>query len=282
MVRTLTGILILMVGTAHGQVRFTPNKGQWPDHVHHRAEVRGGGIQLETSGWTCWQWQPHGNGPMSNGHRRSARQGILWNAELIGAQPRPEPEWQAGEVDPDRSNFYVSIDPDQWAEGVQSAGRIQADDLWEGVSMRWRSTGAGNAKFEFTVAPGADPHHIAWRYHGVQPIADEDGRLRLQHAKHDPSSGFSAHLEPPFAYQLRKDGHMTTVPCGYIVDGQEIRLSYGAFDPALPLVVDPEIVFASYIGATGDNWGTTACNGPDAALVAASIVFAPPALVYYR
>ena len=55
MVRTLTGILILMVGTAHGQVRFTPNKGQWPDHVHHCAEVRGGGIQLETDGWTCWQ-----------------------------------------------------------------------------------------------------------------------------------------------------------------------------------------------------------------------------------
>ena len=273
MVRFLMTLFLLSAGTLSAQVRFVPNEGQWPDHIHHRAEVVGGGVQLERAGWLCWQWAPETEAVLD--HHKGARRGIVWQAEWIDADPLAALNWVRSGFASDREHHYLSDDPDQWAEHIQPVSMLKTENVWPGIRLRWRGTRQGRAAFEFTVAPGADPNDIGWRYRGVRPAIGPDGELHLQHAQHDPDAGFMAELASPFAFQWREDGHIDEVPCRYILDGPEVRFEVGAYDGTRPLVIDPEITFSTYAGSTGDNFGTTASNGPGGALVGGAAAFAP-------
>ena len=49
----------------------------------------------------------------------------------------------------------------------------------------------------------------------------------------------------------------------YALEGNTVRFALGEHDPAYPVVIDPDIVFATYIGATQPNWGFTAAYDDD-------------------
>ena len=269
--RTLTFMFLLLAPALTAQVRFVPNEGQWPEHVQHRTEVVSGGIQIDSDGWTCWQWAPSS----TPDHHSGSKRGVLWQAKWLGAASSERSDWDKSETDPDALHFYLGDNPQQWAEHVQASRRIERRDLWEGIDLRWRGTRSGNAKFEFTVAPGVDPSAVGWTYAGVAPQINPDGSLNLVHPLHNEGTDFYAQLAPPFAYQLRGDGTMLTVECHYRIDGQTVSLDVGSYDPHLPLVLDPEITFSTYAGSTGDNFGTTASNGPNGALIGGAVAFAP-------
>lgn len=204
MVRACMIIGLLAAGSLSAQVRYVPNAGQWPDHIHHRAEVMGGGVQLEEDGWVSWQWAPETTA--SEDHHVGERQGILWEARWIDPRPLSTEDWSRHGLASDRQHFYLSDDPSHWAEHVQAAQVLQAEEVWPGIAVRWRGTRNGRAAFEFTVSPGADPNLIGWHHRGVRPEMDTSGVLRLNHALHDRESGFSAELAAPFAFQLTEAG----------------------------------------------------------------------------
>ena len=109
MVRFLTALLLLTNGIASAQVRYVPNAGQWPDHVLHRADVVGGGVQLDQGGWTCWQWAPETE---AIGDRHvGARRGIHWSATWTDADPLADQNWVRSGLASDRQHFYLSDDP---------------------------------------------------------------------------------------------------------------------------------------------------------------------------
>lgn len=272
MVRLLKTILFLSAGALNAQVRFVPNEGQWPDHVLHRADAIGGSVQLERTGWTCWQWAPETDA--AGDHHVGARKGILWQAEWIDANPDHADHWVRNGLASDRQHFYLSDDPLHWAEHVQAATMLRTEDLWPGVQLRWRGTRQGRVAFEFTVEPGANPDDIGWRHHGAHPTQGPQGELQLHHALHDEEAGFSAKLSAPFAFQWNESGTIDEVECAYRIEGGDIRFSMGPYDHNRPLVIDPEITFSTYAGSTGDNFGTTASNGPGGALVGGTVTFA--------
>jgi len=198
---------------------------------------------------------------------------VVWHADWVQAEPSSE--WARHDLAEDRQHFYLGDDPDRWAEQVQPAGRVETEGLWPGIRLRWRGTRRGNAAFEFTVDPGGDPTLIAWKYTGVSPKAERDGSLELSHVLHEPESDFRARLDAPFAFQWTGTGALKTVECRYAVRGDVVRFELGEYDSDLPLVIDPEITFSTYAGSTGDNFGTTASNGPGGALVGGTVTFAP-------
>ena len=271
--RPLLTILFLTIGVVSAQVRFVPNDGQWANHIQHRTEVVGGGIQIESKGWTCWQWAPDTS--VEQDHHSGSRKGIVWQSQWIDATPIGSTDWDRHGLASDRQHFYLSNEPSQWAEHVQPAAMINADNIWSGIQLRWRGTRRGRAAFEFTVEPGADPSKIGWRYSGVEPSIGPKGELQLIHSLHDRSADFWAELARPFAFQLRDDGTLETVACHYQLTNGEVRFSLGEYDGQRPLIIDPEITFSTFAGSTGDNFGTTASNGPDGALVGGTVTFAP-------
>ena len=262
----LAGLLIET--EAQAQLDYVPNAGQWPDGVTYRAEAPGGVLWLERTGWTALE-RLSGGGHFEEGGPDRTR--LAWRGRWIGASGASEGTspgpWSESEPQQGRYNYYLGNDPTRWAAGLQAHGRVRQHDVWPGVDVRWGGVRAtGHPKFDFMVAAGADPALIAWAFEGGAPERLDDGRLQVQHA------GGNSYIEKPWAYQ-RKGSKIIEVACRYVVRKNAVHLELGAYDTALPLVIDPEITFSTYIGSTADNFGTTASNGPNGQLVAAAAVF---------
>jgi hypothetical protein len=128
-------------------------------------------------------------------------------------------------------------------------------DLYPGVDLVYRGT-EGRLKSEFVLAPGADPAAIALVYDGVQGLhLREDGALVLQ-------TPLGELVETaPLIYQ-EVDGLRQEIPGGYVLfdphpsnRGSRGGFYISAYDPALPLVIDPELAYASYLGGSGNDVG---------------------------
>lgn len=144
-----------------------------------------------------------------------------------------------------------------WHAGVPTYARIEYLGLWPGIDLAY-SGAVGRLKYEFVVAPGADPARIRLAYRGATVHLDETGQLEVS----TPAGGFTD--DTPVAYQ-EVDGRRVPVAAAYLLedpaaaDGRQVYgFRLGAYDPALPLVIDPAVlIYAGYIGGAGDDYGTS-------------------------
>src|SRR5262249_40519143 len=62
-------------------------------------------------------------------------------------------------------------------------------------------------------------------------------------------------LKQPRAYQW-SEGSVRSVQSAYRIKGQhQIGFELGAFDPSLPLVIDPVLTYSTYLGGSDDDRG---------------------------
>ena len=52
-----------------------------------------------------------------------------------------------------------------------------------------------------------------------------------------------------------------------------VRFKVADYDKTSTLVIDPTLIFCSFVGSTKDNWGYTATPGPDGSMFAGGISF---------
>ncbi|MBL8232595.1 MAG: SBBP repeat-containing protein, partial [Bryobacterales bacterium] len=98
---------------------------------------------------------------------------------------------------------------------------------------------------DFVLAPGASPASIRLRYSGARGLRlNADGDLVIQSA----SSAILQHR--PVSYQ-EIGGQRVPVESEYLLQGDEVRFRVGPYDHSHPLVIDPVIAVATYLGGTG-------------------------------
>jgi len=151
---------------------------------------------------------------------------------------------------------YFKGAPGQWNAGLPTYSQIVYQDLWAGIDLAYSGT-AGRLKYEFVVQPGADPAQIRLAYRGAAVRLDEAGRLRVQ----TPVAGF--YDDAPVAYQ-EVDGQRVPVAVAYdLADDttsgagkpRPYGFRLGAYDPALPLVIDPALLlYCGFIGGSDDDY----------------------------
>jgi hypothetical protein len=135
---------------------------------------------------------------------------------------------------------------------------IEYKDLYPGISLSFYGN-SQELEHDFRIAPGADPSRIALRIDGARRIDQTgDGGLEVH------TANGSLTLRRPVAYQETDTGR-TPVDARFLLSGDgSIRFSVGAYDRNRPLVIDPVIVFSSYLGGTGIDLATaitTDANG---------------------
>ena len=147
-----------------------------------------------------------------------------------------------------RSNYLVGSQ-DQWLTDVASHAAVRFDGVYNGIDVRYY----GNERaleYDFIVAAGADWRAITLEFEGVDHIGiDADGALRLTV---DGINGpRSLHFAAPVSYQAGADGR-EAVTSGYVIgDDGRVRFDIGAYDASRTLVIDPLLVYGSYLGGTG-------------------------------
>jgi hypothetical protein len=155
-----------------------------------------------------------------------------------------------GEALPVTVSYFAGADPSRWLTGLPTYSAVRYTGLYPGVDLEYR--GQENAlKGTYTIAPGANPTLITWRYDGASKVErDGDGNLRIA-----AGDGREVVERAPEAWQDR-DGQRIHVAARYTLGGDTVRFELGAYDSALPLVIDPELTYSTYLGGADGDDGT--------------------------
>lgn len=148
-----------------------------------------------------------------------------------------------------RANYFIGNDPSKWVRGVETYSGVLYSSVYRGVDLVFHSN-ERQLEYDFTVAPGADANAIRLRFDGVDDLMlGPEGALILHTA-----AGELKH-ERPVAYQ-EKNGSRVPVPASFkeSTDGT-IGFQVGDYDETLPLVIDPVLVYSTYVGGSSSDFG---------------------------
>jgi large repetitive protein len=159
------------------------------------------------------------------------------------------PAIEGADLLPRVANYFLGNDPSWWQTNVSTYGSVVYHNLYPDIDLCYKGT-EGVLKREFVVAPGADPAAIRLHYEGIDAMRlDDAGALIL-------TIGNSTLKESPVTCYQEVDGSKVIIPAGFsIVGDRDISLSVGTYDPSFPLVIDPALVFSTYLGGSNADTG---------------------------
>jgi Beta-propeller repeat len=236
----------------YGQVplTFAPNRGQADPQTLYQAGGNGidvafgrHGVALALGGGAAASSLPApmlgqtGAGALTDlaGDRTS-------RLELAFRGANPQPTVEASQRQTGKVSYLLGRDESKWRRDLPTYSQLSYAGLWQGVDMRFRGE-PGNLKYEFSVAPGADPSRIALSYAGASSLSvAADGALQVGTGRG------TLRDSAPVAYQ-RIGGRRVPVTARYRLDGATgYGFTLGAYDHARPLVVDPGLEYSTYLG----------------------------------
>lgn len=150
---------------------------------------------------------------------------------------------------------YFKGPREQWKTGLPTYAAVVYRDLWPGIDLE--ISGAASAlKYQLVVAPGADPAQIRLTYRGASAVRlTEGGQIEVS----TPVGGFKD--DAPLSFQDTPEGR-AEVPSAYALEAaapdgaQTYGFRLGAYDPTLPLVIDPAVlIYCGFIGGSGYDAG---------------------------
>jgi hypothetical protein len=149
------------------------------------------------------------------------------------------------------SNYITGNEPGRWRKDIPQYARVRMEGVYPGVDLEYHGHplgGPGKLEYDFVAAPGADPSQIRLAYTGCgKAELDAQGNLSF------PLPGGKVAFQAPVAYQLA-EGKRIPVESRYVLEaGNAIGFKLGAYDPSRPLVIDPTLLYSTYLGGTGDD-----------------------------
>jgi hypothetical protein len=123
-------------------------------------------------------------------------------------------------------------------------------NLWPGIDMTFHGRGS-RLKYEFHVAPGADPSQIRMAYDGAHDVSlGPHGALQL-----DTALGRIIDPKPRSAQVI--DGTRVAVSSRYLFDRATKTFGFAlhSYDPRRALVIDPGPSYSTVIGGSSNDFG---------------------------
>lgn len=179
--------------------------------------------------------------------KRARADGAVARMQLLGADSAAQP--LSAQPLPSVSNYFVGSDRTKWRVNTPNYATAGFSNVYKGIDVAYYGN-EGRLEYDFIVRPSAKPSQIKLRFAGAKSVqALPNGDLRLD------AEGGALRWRAPIAYQDVK-GTRTRVPARYhIQNGNEVCFRVGAYDPSKPLVIDPKLIYSTYLG--GGNQDAT-------------------------
>ena len=172
--------------------------------------------------------------------------------QLMGADPKPQVTGLEKLVA--KANYFVGSDPKDWHTGIPTFAKVRYADVYPGVDLIYYGN-QGKLEYDFVVAPGADPKVIKLRFEGLHspPQINSEGHLVLV------SEGGDLRLQKPLIYQEIGDRRHTIDGRYSLRQDNSVGFELGAYDPSKTLIIDPILIYSTYLGGSGEEGrgGTT-------------------------
>jgi hypothetical protein len=165
--------------------------------------------------------------------------------KLVGANP--EVRVSGEEELAGQSNYFLGKDPRRWRTHIPGYAKVRYGGLYGGVDLVYYGR-QGELEYDFVVAPGADPGRIRLRVEGAgKTEVNPEGDLVLQ------AGGGEVRFRRPVAYQ-GSGGDKHLIAARYVV-GERKRIGFevGEYDRGRPLIIDPVLSYATYLGGKGGD-----------------------------
>jgi len=215
---------------------FIPNVGQYDPGVDYVLQYQDMTVFFMRDGLVL----AHTVGSAENVSRDVIRQ------SFTGASPETHlaaRDQRAGVV-----NYYVGNDSSKWLSGIPVYSEVVYEDLYPGIDLAYAEKD-GRLKREFRISPGGDPSQIELLYEGEsEPYVDGDGVLRF-------ASPAGEMLETPLVCWQVIGGEKVERAAEYVIDDGSVRIDVAEYDAGYELIVDPELVYSSYLGGGGEDTG---------------------------
>ena len=176
--------------------------------------------------------------------------------KLVGANPSPR---VAGlNKLPGKSNYFLGKDRKKWRTSVPIYAKVKYDSVYPGVDLVYYGN-QGQLEYDFVVGSGADPRAIKFAFQGATKVAiDASGDLVAE------LDGREMRLHKPLVYQPEKRKSKLTqhnIEGNYVLMGDnQVGFRVSAYDPQKALVIDPVLKYSTYLGGSGDDWGSVFNN----------------------
>jgi hypothetical protein len=167
--------------------------------------------------------------------------------QLVGANPSAQPVGQDLLIT--RSNYFIGNDPSKWLTNVPNYGQVEYQNVYAGINLVYYGN-QGQLEYDFVLAPGADSSAIRLSIQGAQSVSlDAQGNLVLH------TTGGDVVEHTPVVYQ-DIGGKRQSVSGRFVLEGHgQVGFQVGAYDRGAPLVIDPVLVYSTYLGGSGDDYG---------------------------
>ena len=256
---------------AQTTLQFVPNEGQWDAPFLYKGIAPDADIYLEKNGIT-FSVGAGDNGIKMHDYNEGqiSEPPVLkyhaYRVKWLGCNP--DAVTVPGKKQSWYHNYFLGNNPDRWKTKVGIYLNVDYKNIYPKTDLHI-GTENGGLKYDFLVAPGGNPDDIVLQFEGLDHIRIQKGNLILT-----TSVGEITEMAP-YAYQY-VEGVKKELRCRYKLQQQEVRFVFpDGYDESLPLVIDPQVVFATLSGSTADNWGFTATYDLDGNLYAGGIVGGP-------
>jgi len=184
----------------------------------------------------------NGRNPQSAIRNHPQEMAAIIRMKLVGANKSPRINGQ--NQLPGKSNYYIGADQRRWRTGIPNYAAVRYDDVWPGIDLAYYGN-QQQLEYDFIVAPGAHPKQIKLNFSGARKLSvSRKGDLVLR------TRGGKIRLLKPVIYQ-EHNGVRKEIRGRYARRGKrQVGFRVAAYDRSLPLVIDPVLVYSTYLGGS--------------------------------
>lgn len=160
------------------------------------------------------------------------------------------------------SNYFIGSNSEEWKTDIPHYRKVGYKELYTGIDMEFYENQKGNIEFDFIVKSGIDPDKIRMKLSGAKYFEINDlGHLEIKLIDK------SITLKKPTVYQ-EIDEKQILIDAEYsFVNENLLCFNISDYNTAFPLIIDPEIVYSTFIGSAEarvidvDKYGNTYLAG---------------------
>jgi len=224
---------------------FIANEGQMAKEVSFYAKTFGGTAYVTQKGEMVYSFpgiEPKDKATDSPSKPKDIK-GVTLKETLVGASvtsPKGNDRSQT------KVNYFIGNDKSKWKTNIPTYNSISLGEIYNGIDLSLKAYGKTVEKV-FTVKPGADPKAIILKMEGSQALKiNEQGELEVQ------TDLGQVRFSKPLAYQ-EKNGKRENVQVAYHIEKDVYGFRVDNYDTALPLVIDPAIIYSTRLGGHGEE-----------------------------
>jgi len=141
-----------------------------------------------------------------------------------------------------RTDYFLG-DRSNWHTGVTSYSRVRYAEVYRGIDAVYYGN-EGRLEYDFVLAPGADAGSIRMRFCGADRLRiTPDGDLEVR-------AGGATLIEKRPAVRQGE----VAVAGRYVLLARDVAaFRVGRYDRSRPLVIDPLLVYSTYMGGAADD-----------------------------